>query len=116
MSSIFRSRVFTGGIAVSAKDGLPSAIWPAPVITTVAIPAGEVGVPYDSGPIVVTGGALPLEFTAVGLPGWAVINLNTGAIIGLPDEEDVDIVTVTVEDALARTDSQDLSLEIGGAA
>jgi hypothetical protein len=46
---------------------------------------GTVGVPFNSGPITVTGGTAPYTFTVVGnLPRGLTLNTSTGAVTGTP--------------------------------
>jgi hypothetical protein len=47
---------------------------------------GTVGVPFNSGPITVTGGVGPYTFTVVGnLPWGLTLNSSTGAVTGTPN-------------------------------
>ena len=54
-------------------------------ITCAAVTTGDVGVPFDSGPINVTGGTAPYSYSIVGtLPAGLTLNTSTGAVTGTP--------------------------------
>jgi len=58
---------------------------PPPSLTCAAANSGEVGVPFSSGAITVTGGTSPYTFSIVGtLPAGLTLNTSTGAITGTP--------------------------------
>src|SRR5205807_2041465 len=54
-------------------------------VTCAAVNTGEVGVPFNSGPMTVTGGTAPYAYSMVGtLPAGLALNTTTGAITGTP--------------------------------
>ena len=56
-----------------------------PQVTCSAVNMGEVGVPFNSGPMTVTGGTAPYTFSIVGtLPAGLTLNTSTGAVSGTP--------------------------------
>ena len=58
---------------------------PPMTLTCSATNTGEVGVPFNSGPITVTGGVPPYTFSVVGtLPAGLTLNTSTGAVTGTP--------------------------------
>ena len=71
-------------------------------VTCSAINTGEVGVAFNSGPMMVTGGTTPYMFSIVGtLPAGLMLNASTGAVMGTPSEPG--IFTVRVTDALGNS-------------
>src|SRR5271165_64473 len=71
-------------------------------VTCSAINTGEVGVPFNSGPMMVTGGTTPYMFSIVGtLPAGLMLNTSTGAVMGTPTAAGTFMVQVT--DALGLT-------------
>jgi hypothetical protein len=68
----------------------------APAITCPAVTTGDVGVPFDSGPINVTGGTAPYSYSIVGtLPAGLSLNTSTGEINGTPTASGTFSVMVT---------------------
>lgn len=53
-------------------------------VTLPALPAATVGVPYTSPPMVASGGAAPIVWSATGLPSGLTMNPATGVISGTP--------------------------------
>ncbi len=84
----------TGSFAIQVKDAdgsvapttCPFTIVAGPsIIACPTVNSGEAGVPFNSGPISVTGGAKPYTFSVVGtLPNGLLLNTSTGAITGTP--------------------------------
>ncbi len=70
-------------------------------VTCAANNTGTVGVPFNSGPVTVTGGAAPYSFSIVGtLPAGLTLNTSTGAVTGTPTTSGT--FTVQVTDALGN--------------
>jgi hypothetical protein len=84
-----------------------------PDITTTALPAGTVGVPYNQ-PVQVTGGTGALIWSVVvgTLPAGLNLNSTTGAISGTPTAPGTSSFTVLVQDASGLSDVQALSITI----
>jgi hypothetical protein len=73
-------------------------------VTCASINTGEVGVPFDSGPMTVTGGTAPYSFSIVGvLPAGLTLNTSTGEVTGTPTASGT--FTVKVTDAAGATSS-----------
>lgn len=54
-------------------------------VTAAAVTTGEVGVPFNSGPMTISGGTAPYAYSVVGtLPAGLTLNPTTGAIAGTP--------------------------------
>ena len=71
-------------------------------VTCSATSTGEVGVPFNSGPITVTGGVAPYTFSIVGtLPAGLTLNTSTGAVTGTPTAAGTFSIQVT--DSLGAT-------------
>src|SRR5271166_2541592 len=71
-------------------------------VTCSMINTGEVGVAFNSGPMMVTGGTTPYMFSIVGtLPAGLMLNTSTGAVMGTPTAAGTFMVQVT--DALGLT-------------
>ena len=71
-------------------------------VTCAAINTGEVGVPFNSGPMMVTGGTAPYMFSIVGtLPAGLTLNTSTGAVMGTPTASGT--FTVKVTDAVGNS-------------
>ena len=65
-------------------------------VTCAAVTAGEVGVPFNSGPITVSGGTAPYIFSAVGtVPAGLTVNKTTGEVTGTPRASGTFSVEVT---------------------
>ena len=88
-----------------------------PSITTTALPAGTVGVPYNQ-PVQATGGtgALTWSIVAGTLPANLNLNQTTGAISGTPTAAGTSSFTVRVQDAGGLSDTRALSITINPAA
>ncbi len=70
-------------------------------VTCQAINTGDVGVPFNSGPMTVTGGTAPYTFSIVGtLPPGLTLNTSTGAVTGTPTAAGT--FTVKVTDAVGN--------------
>jgi hypothetical protein len=70
---------------VLASTTCPFTIVSPPTVTCSAVGTGEVGVPFNSPAMTVSGGASPYTFTVVGtLPAGLTLNASTGAITGTP--------------------------------
>ncbi len=72
-------------------------------VTCSATNTGEVGVPFNSGPITVTGGAPPYTFSIGSgtLPAGLTLNTSTGAVTGTPTAPGT--FTIKVTDSLGAT-------------
>ena len=71
-------------------------------VTCAAINTGDVGVPFNSGPMTVTGGTAPYMFSIVGtLPAGLTLNTSTGAVTGTPTAAGT--FTVKVTDAVGNS-------------
>jgi subtilisin family serine protease len=88
---------------------------PPPTITTTSLPGGTVGQPYSQA-LAATGGTQPYAWSldAGALPPGLALNASTGAITGTPTSGGTNSFTVRVTDAGAQTDTQDLSIAVGG--
>src|SRR5208337_4831209 len=65
-------------------------------VTCQAVNTGDVGVPFNSGPMTVTGGVAPYMFSIVGtLPAGLTLNSSTGAVTGTPTTAGTFTVKVT---------------------
>jgi hypothetical protein len=72
------------------------------LVTCAAFNTGEVGVPFSSGPMTVTGGTAPYTYSIVGtLPAGLTLNTSTGAVSGTPTAAGT--FTVKVTDALGKS-------------
>src|SRR5208282_4500851 len=70
-------------------------------VTCAANNTGTVGVPFNSGPMTVTGGSAPYSYSIVGmLPAGLTLNTSTGAVTGTPTSSGT--FTVQVTDALGN--------------
>ena len=71
-------------------------------VTCAANNTGTVGVPFNSGPMTVTGGAMPYTFSIGSgmLPAGLTLNTSTGAVTGTPTASGT--FTVQVTDALGN--------------
>ncbi len=71
-------------------------------VTCQAVNTGDVGVPFDSGPMTVTGGTAPYAYSIVGtLPPGLTLNTSTGAVTGTPTASGT--FTVRVTDAVGSS-------------
>jgi Putative Ig domain len=86
----------------SVTKGFPVTIVPVLSITTTSLPNGVVSSVY-SGPMAAAGGALPLAWTATGLPAGLSIDPASGAITGTPTTAGAATINVTVTDATTPT-------------
>jgi hypothetical protein len=65
-------------------------------VTCAAINTGDVGVPFNSGPMTVSGGTAPYSYSIVGvLPAGLTLNTSTGAVTGTPSTSGSFTVKVT---------------------
>jgi hypothetical protein len=86
-----------------------------PTITTASLPAGSVGVAYDT-TVQVSGGTAPYQWSATGLPTGLSINQASGEITGKPTGAAAGYTpTIMVTDAHSNSDSKQLGLTIGPA-
>ena len=76
----------TDSLHLVASTSCPFIINPPPALTCLASgTTGEVGVPFNSPALTVTGGTAPYTFSVVGtLPAGLTLNSSTGAISGTP--------------------------------
>ncbi len=77
-------------------------IVPALVITTEVLPTGSACATY-SATVTATGGAIPLIWSAAGLPNGLTINASTGVISGSVNASGVFSVVVSVRDQVRET-------------
>jgi Putative Ig domain len=82
-----------------------------PTITTTALPAGIVGVQYAGATLTATGGSLPYNWTATGLPPGLTMSA-AGVISGIPTTTGAYAVTVTVTDAVGNANSGNFSIAV----
>jgi alpha-tubulin suppressor-like RCC1 family protein len=80
-------------------------------VTTSALPAGLLGVPYGA-TAQASGGTAPYRWTAGGLPAGLGIDSATGQITGTPTATPTSAVTLSVTDAEGTTASATLPLTI----
>ncbi|MGB8012320.1 MAG: putative Ig domain-containing protein, partial [Terriglobales bacterium] len=85
-----------------------------PQVTCSATNSGEVGVPFNSGPITVTGGTAPYTFSIGSgtLPAGLTLNTSTGAVTGTPTASGT--FTIQVTDANGVVGSGTCSITIVG--
>ena len=76
----------TDALGVTATTTCPYTIIPPPQLTCLSTgTTGEVGAPFNSGALTVTGGTTPYTFSIVGtLPAGLTLNTTTGAVTGTP--------------------------------
>ena len=109
---------FTGSFASNFSGqssgtlyGTPS-LYPSLSVTCAAVATGDVGVPFDSGPMTVTGGIAPYSFSIVGmLPAGLTLNTSTGEVSGTPTTSGT--FTVRVTDAVGNS-STSCAITING--
>lgn len=80
-------------------------------VTTSALPAGQLGVPYGA-TAQASGGTAPYRWTAAGLPAGLGIDSATGQITGTPTATPTSAVTLSVTDAEGTMASTTLPLTI----
>ena len=70
---------------------------PPPMVTCYAVNMGEVGVPFNSGPMMVTGGVPPYTFSVGSgtIPPGLTLNTSTGAVTGTPTAPGTFTIKVT---------------------
>src|ERR1039458_8472406 len=87
---------------------------PPPQLTCSATNSGEVGVPFNSGPITVTGATSPYTFSIGSgtLPAGLTLNTSTGAVTGTPTAAGT--FTIKVTDSLGATATGTCSITIVG--
>ena len=85
-----------------------------PQVTCSATNSGEVGVPFNSGPVTVTGGTAPYTFSIGSgtLPAGLTLNTSTGAVTGTPTAAGT--FTIQVKDANGVVGSGTCSITIVG--
>src|ERR1017187_6785291 len=78
---------------------------PPPQLTCSATNSGEVGVPFNSGPITVTGGTSPYTFSIGSgtLPAGLTLNTSTGAVTGTPTAAGTFTIKVTDANGVVGT-------------
>jgi alpha-tubulin suppressor-like RCC1 family protein len=105
-----------GGTTIASVGGGPSsydtlAVVSDLAVTTGALPAGLLGVPYGA-TAQASGGTAPYRWTAGGLPAGLGIDSATGQITGTPTATPSSAVTLSVTDAEGTTASATLPLMI----
>jgi alpha-tubulin suppressor-like RCC1 family protein len=105
-----------GGATISSVGSGPLAYHTLAVVsdlavTTGALPAGRLGVPYGA-TAQASGGTAPYRWTAGGLPAGLGIDSATGQITGTPTATPTSAVTLSVTDAEGTTASATLPLTI----
>ncbi len=89
-----------------------------PAITTMMIPAGTVGMAYNSGVLVAVGNPVP-TFSSANLPAGFAIDMNTGAITAANPANAINqMITVTVTNTIngmMQTSNQNFNLVINNA-
>ena len=86
----------------------------APVVTTVALPAGTYNSAYNY-TVSASGGSAPYTFGAAGLPAGLTLDSAGGLISGTPTVVGASNVVITVTSAAGCASSSNLSLTIGPA-
>ncbi len=100
----------------SATQAESMGITAAPGITSVALPAGEVGVAYSATPTA-TGGTNPYTWSVAGgsLPAGLTLNTATGAVTGTPTASGTSTFVLEVTDTVGGTGTQAESVVVVGA-
>lgn len=80
-----------------------------PVITSAVTDTAFVGEPFAYA--VTATGQVPMTFAATGLPGWASLDVSTGALTGTPTGTGSHPITFTVTNALGQ-DTETLTLAV----
>ena len=88
----------------------------APTVTSPALGAGEVGVGYDSSPVVV-GGTGPYTWSVTGgsLSDGLSLDPATGEITGIPTTDGTSTFTLTATDAMGAVATQPESVSVAPA-
>jgi alpha-tubulin suppressor-like RCC1 family protein len=110
---------FPGGTTIAGVGGGPSsydtlAVVSDLAVTTGALPAGLLGVPYGA-TAQASGGTAPYRWIAAGLPAGLGIDSAPGQITGTPTATPTSAVTLSVTDAVGTTASATLPLTIPSA-
>ncbi len=102
------SGTFNYTVTITDVDGnkgtINCSVTVAPPLSVIcqAVNTGDVGVPFNSGPMTVTGGVPPYTFSIIGtLPAGLTLNTSTGAVTGTPTASGT--FTVEVTDAAGAT-------------
>jgi len=98
------------GIATTTVDDSVHVAFPSLEMATTALSKGNVGDIYSAA-LEATGGKPPYTWEASGLPAGLSCS-GAGVISGTPTEVGLFAVVVTVTDALANSDSKDLTVKI----
>ncbi|MCU1391179.1 MAG: autotransporter protein [Ilumatobacteraceae bacterium] len=105
--------VVAQGVAFSGSTdvriGLPV---PPVVVTSTALPRGQVGVAYAPTTISATGGSAPYRWRAGGLPAGMSIDPASGVITGSPQSAGSFDVVITAYDVSASASSLELALTV----
>jgi hypothetical protein len=118
------TKAYTGTVTVTVGDGTPadavteSFTWTAANTITVTNPgpqADAYGAKVDLPVTATDNAALPLSYTATGLPTGLTIGKTTGAITGRASQAGAHAVTITATDSTGSTDSAALTWTVGAA-
>ncbi len=103
-SGVITATDSTNPTHLTATATIPIMIAPQPIqIAPLTLPNGMAGIAYTPTQVVVTGGILPLTFSATGLPNGLTIDPVAGVISGTPLFQGTSTVSITVTDSVHQT-------------